>query len=222
MSMLTITAVLGLAVVDMLSPALIGVTLYLLLARPRRTGLLLGVYLATVASAYFLLGVVLMAGLGVVAPYIDDHTWTWVQGGVGAALFIGSFLIPAKRPDRRPVRPRSPSVQAMVLLGFGTWLFEFATALPYFGAIAVMTTASLTPAQWLPLLAAYVLIMVVPGILLYLAWLLLRTRMETRFGRWRRKLAENSRSTAGWVMGIVGVILVLNALPSEIVLGGGG
>lgn len=107
------------------------------------------------------------------------------------------------------------------MLGLGTWLFEFATALPYFGAIAIMTAADLPAVQWLPLLTAYVLIMVAPGILLHLAWLLLRDRMETRFERWQRKLRENSRSTVGWIMGIVGVVLLLNALPSEIVVGDG-
>lgn len=100
MSMLTITAVLGLAVVDMLSPALIGVTLYLLLARPRRTGLLLGVYLATVAAAYLLLGVVLMVGLGAVVP-VSTRTC-----GPGSRAGSASGCSSAASSSRR----RSPAV----------------------------------------------------------------------------------------------------------------
>ncbi|MGP6175603.1 hypothetical protein [Corynebacterium sp. A21] len=41
----------------------------------------------------------------------------------------------------------------MMLFGLGTWLFEFYTAVPYFGAIGVMASAGLVPTQWLPLLA---------------------------------------------------------------------
>ncbi|WP_223411210.1 GAP family protein [Occultella gossypii] len=216
--MVTVGAVLGLALLDMLSPALVAVTLYLLIARPRRAGLLLAVYLGTVAVAYFVLGVLLMLGLAALAPVSDPVVWRWVQGGIGLSLFIGSWFIPSRKTERSPVRARTSTVPAMVLLGLGTWLFEFYTAVPYFAAVGLMTSAGLEPATWLPLLGAYVIIMILPGVVLYLAWVILRERMQERLERWQRRIATGSRSAASWIVGIAGVLILLDALPDQITI----
>ncbi|MEU4835606.1 GAP family protein [Streptosporangium sp. NPDC023615] len=216
MSIETIGAVLGLALLDTLSPTVIGVTIYLLLARPRRVAALLGVYLGSVAVAYFALGVLLMLGLGAVMPIVDDTVWAWGQAVVGVALIVGSYFIPDGKPGRASAGGRSFGVGSMLLLGLGTWLFEFATAVPYFGAIGIMTAAGLTAAQWLPLLGVYVTIMVVPGILLFIAWAALGERMRERFERWEKKLSSGSRSTLRWIVGIAGVLILLDAAPDQI------
>lgn len=216
MSIVTAAAVLGLAVLDMLSPALVGVSMYVLLARPRRPGLLLTAYLGTVAVAYFVLGALLMLGLEAVLPVIDPAVWPWVQGGIGIALFIASWFLPARKAEAPRAPSRALTVRSMILWGLGTWLFEFSTAVPYFGAIGIMTAAGLAPAQWLILLGAYVLIMILPGIALFLTWLLLRDRIRDRLERWRSRLAAGSRSMAGWIVGIAGVLIFLDALPEEI------
>ncbi|MCK2216997.1 GAP family protein [Actinomadura sp. ATCC 31491] len=176
----------------------------------------LGVYLATVAAAYFALGVLLMLGLNAVVPLVDGTAWAWGQGVLGAALVVGSFFIPGGGSGRAVPRERSLTARSMLLLGLGTWLFEFATAVPYFGAVGVMTAAGLSPAQWLPLLAAYVTVMVLPGILLPAAWTLLGDRLRDRFGRWHDRLSAGSRTTLSWIVGIAGVVLLLDALPDQI------
>lgn len=254
MSVATIAAVFGLALLDTLSPAVIGVTLYLLLAAPRRVGLLLGAYLGSVAVAYFALGVLLMLGLGAVVPLVDDTVWAWGQAALGVALIVGSYFIPAKKhpekpeeaggvpaheagampaeaagtPTQRPVgepakeaepwrgkgpaqKPRSFTVPAMLLLGLGTWLFEFSTAVPYFGAIGIMTAADLPATRWLLLLAGYVTIMVIPGVLLFLAWVALGERMRDRFERWRTKVSSGSRTALSWMLWIAGLLILLQA-----------
>lgn len=213
MSLLTVGAILGLAVLDMLSPALIGVALYLILARPPRTGRLLATYLATVALSYFALGVVLFLGLGAIFANVSEDVLAWVQAGVGATLFIGSWFIPTE-PRRDPTASRRPlTARTMVLFGLGTWLFEFYTAVPFFGAIGLMLADDASLPQAVIVLAVYVLIMALPGIALYLAAKLLGNRMRGRFERWREKLASNSRSAISWIFGIVGVLLVFRALP---------
>ncbi|WP_440107049.1 GAP family protein [Streptosporangium sp. H16] len=216
MSIETIGAVLGLALLDTLSPTVIGVTLYLLLARPRRVGALLGVYLGSVAIAYFALGVLLMFGLGAVVPVVDDTVWAWGQAVLGVALIVGSYFIPDKKPGRASVQARSFTLGSMLLLGLGTWLFEFATAVPYFAAIGIMTAAHLTAAQWSPLLGVYVTVMVLPGILLLAAWAALGERTRERFERWRNSLSSGSRSTLRWIVGIAGVLILLDAAPDQI------
>ncbi|MFF3444978.1 GAP family protein [Streptosporangium sp. NPDC002721] len=218
MSIQTIGAVLGLALLDTLSPTVIGVTLYLLLAGPRRVGVLLGVYLGSVAIAYFALGVLLMLGLGAVVPVVDDTVWAWGQAALGVALFVGSYFIPDKDPERARVQARSFTVRAMLLLGLGTWLFEFATAVPYFAAIGVMTSAGLPAAQWSPLLGVYVTIMVLPGLVLLAAWAALGERTRDRFERWRATLSSGSRSTLRWIVAIAGVLILLDAAPDQIAI----
>ncbi|MEU8382757.1 GAP family protein [Streptosporangium sp. NPDC048865] len=216
MSIETIAAVLGLALLDTLSPTVVGVTLYLLLAGPPRVTALLGVYLGSVAIAYFALGVLLMLGLGAVVPVVDDTVWAWGQALLGVALVVGSYLIPDRDPGRAPVRAPSFTARSMLLLGLGTWLFEFATAVPYFGAIGVMTSAGLTAVQWSPLLGVYVIIMVIPGILLLVAWAALGERTRDRFERWRSALSSGSRATLRWIVGTAGVLILLDAAPDQI------
>ncbi|TMR93657.1 GAP family protein [Nonomuraea basaltis] len=218
LSIETIGAVLGLALLDTLSPTVIGIALYLLLARPHRVGALLGVYLGSVAIAYFALGVLLMLGLGAVVPIVDDTVWAWGQAVLGAALIAGSYFIPDKNPERASIRARSFTMRSMLLLGLGTWLFEFATAVPYFGAIGIMTSANPPAVQWSPLLAVYVTIMVIPGILLFVAWAALGERMRERFERWQNKLSSGSRTTLRWIVGIAGFLILLDAAPDQITI----
>lgn len=215
-------AVFGLALLDTLSPAVIGVTSYVLLADARRAGVSLGVYLGSVATAYFCLGVLLMLGFGALLPHIGDTVWTWVQAIFGAALIVGSYFIPDRDPERAAFGTRALTPRTMLLLGLTTFLIEFATALPYFGAIGIMTAARLPVVDWLPLLAGYVIVMVLPGIVLFAAWTALGERLRLRFERWRDRFSSGSRSTLRWIVGIAGALTLLGAAPDEITITFGG
>lgn len=224
-----ILPVAGLALLDTLSPATIGISIYLLLTAGPRTGRLLTGYLTTVAAFYFVLGVALMAGLGAVTDSLGDavnsRTAYLVQLGIGAALFIGCWFVPGRKKDDDgddggsgaggPAERRAGRAQtlpAMVGLGLTTGLLEAATALPYLAAIGLMTSADLSPAQWGPLLAGYTVVMVAPGILLYLVWRVAGERVRSRFERFRDWLRANSGETLAWIMGIAGVLLVRDAI----------
>lgn len=180
MSIEIIGTVLGLALLDTLSPSVIGVTLYVLLAGPRRTAALLGTYLGAVAAAYFALGALLMLGLGAVVPVIDGTALAWGEIVLGVTLLVASYRIP--RQGAAP-EARSFTVRAMLMLGLGTWLFEFATAVPYFAAIGIMTSAGLAAAQW----------------------------TRGRFRTWRAKPASGSRATLSWIVWIAGFLIVADA-----------
>ncbi|SNS51347.1 Sap, sulfolipid-1-addressing protein [Micrococcales bacterium KH10] len=174
---------------------------------------------STLAIAYFVLGVVLMLGVGAVLTEIDPTVRMWVQGGIGAAMFVGSWFIPAKKKEEHvSPRPRESTVRAMIMLGIGTWLFEFYTAVPYFAAIGIMTSAGLQPPEWLLLLSAYALVMILPAVVLLLAQALMRERMQGRLEHWQRKLETGSRTALSWIVGIAGALLFLDALPNEIII----
>lgn len=209
----------GLAVLDTLSPATLGVTVYLLLTEKARLASRLGIYLLTVAGFYFLVGVALMLGLdAVLARYADAldsllqaRAVSWTMLILGGSLFIASFYYPRRKSDTLP-RPASQRKRAMVALGITTGLLEVATALPYFAAIGLMTTSHLAMVQWLPLMAAYNLIMVMPSLLLYAAHRIAGRAMGRPLERLQRKLSSYAGSAASWVMCIAGLILVFFSL----------
>ncbi|SDT71683.1 GAP family protein [Jiangella sp. DSM 45060] len=220
-----ILPVYGLALLDTMSPATIGISIYLLLTAGARTPRLLFSYLATVTLFYFVLGTALMTGLGAVVDSLGDaansRTAYLIQAGVGAALFIGAWFVPTKTKDddgggpsgRRERRAgRAQTVPAAVGLGVTTGLLEGATALPYLAAIGIMTSNELSPAQWAPLLAGYNVIMVLPGVLLFVVWRVAGDRVRARLERFRDWLQANSAETLSWIMGIAGFLLARDAV----------
>ncbi|NDL59421.1 GAP family protein [Phytoactinopolyspora mesophila] len=210
--------VFGLAILDTMSPAVLGVSLFVLLSGRRRVAGPLLVFLATVALFYFAVGVGLMFGLDAVLENIGDVTESraamWVQAGVGAAL-LGYALLPRRyRSRRRRVRsePKEIRIPVMVGLGLGAGLLEVGMVLPYMAAIGIMTAADLSIAQWVPLVAGYNVIMVTPPLIIYFAHRLAGDRVAPRMRRWRERLRDESGETLAWIAGILGALLLLNAL----------
>ncbi|MFE3456070.1 GAP family protein [Nocardiopsis aegyptia] len=206
----------GLALLDTLSPATIGVTLYVLLTGARSVARPLLAYLGTVAAFYFVLGCALMLGLGALLSSLgglaNGPVAGWGMVVLGGGLLVYSFVMPARTRERR--RPESLRTGAMVALGLATGLLEAGTALPYLGAIGIMSAAGLTPAAWVPMVAAYNLVMVLPPILLHLGYRALGERLRPRLERWRTRVESGSREAMGWVIGVAGVLLLLNGLAS--------
>ncbi|WP_232697718.1 GAP family protein [Brevibacillus daliensis] len=205
----------GLALLDMLSPAILGVTVYLLLTDKERLTKRLLVYLLTVAGFYFAVGVSLMLGLGFLFEIISDifqnRIVSWTVFIIGAILFIASFYVPTKKNPELPV-PKSTSIFSMVALGFTTSLIEVGTAFPYFAAIGIMTTSNLSWMEWSFILAGYNFIMVLPSLVLYIFYLLFGRWMQNPLKKLRTKIATSTGSALSWIMCIVGLILIFNSL----------
>lgn len=207
-------SVAGLALLDMLSPAVIATTLYVLLSGARSTARPLLAYLATVAAFYFALGCALVLGLGLVleplSGLVSSRPAGWAMAALGALMLIWALFAPTRAaPRRTPPTLRTP---AMIALGLATGVLEAGTALPYFGAIALMTTAQLPAAAWLPILAAYNLAMVLPAIVLHLLHRTLGQRLRPRLEHWRAKAESGSREAAAWIVGIAGFLLLRHGL----------
>lgn len=204
----------GLALLDTLSPTTLGVSLFVLLSGVHRPARPLFAYLGTVAMFYFALGCALMFGLGAalgrLSHLADSPAVGWGMLVLGLTLFAYSWIMPTKKST--PRRPASLRTTTMIGLGLATGLLEAGTALPYLGAIGVMGTAGLAMTTWMPMLAAYNLVMVLPPVLLYLGHRIFGRRLRPRLERWREKVESGSREALAWIIGIVGVILVLNGL----------
>ncbi|WP_017586424.1 GAP family protein [Nocardiopsis ganjiahuensis] len=204
----------GLAILDTLSPATLGVTLFVLLSGARSIARPLFTYLGTVAVFYFALGCALMLGLQTalnrLSHLADSPAAGWVVLVLGAGLFAYSWVMPTSK--RAPRRPASLRTATMVGLGLATGLLEAGTALPYFGAIGIMGASGLAAHTWIPVLAAYNLVMVLPPVLLYLAHRVFGERLRPRLDRWREKIDAGSREAMAWIIGIVGFLLLVNGL----------
>ncbi|PEJ23524.1 hypothetical protein CN677_29990 [Bacillus pseudomycoides] len=205
----------GLALLDTLSPATLGVTVYLLLTDKERLTKRLLVYLLTIAGFYFAVGVSLMLGLDflleIISGVFQNRIVSWTFFIIGVILFIASFYVPTKKSSDLPA-PKSKSILSMVALGFTTSLIEVGTAFPYFAAIGIMTTSNLSWVEWSSILAGYNFIMVLPSLVLFLFYLLFGRWMQTSLEKLRVKIANNTGSALSWSMCIVGLILIFNSL----------
>ena len=93
-------------------------------------------------------------------------------------------------------------------------VLEVATMLPYLAAIGLLTASApalgLGPVQSTGLLAGYCVVMVLPAVVLLLGRKVLRTTVTPVLERIDGWFAKHGQSTVAWIVGIVGVVLMLN------------
>ena len=89
---------------------------------------------------------------------------------------------------------------------------ELPTAVPYFGAVALLTTADLPVTQWLPLLVLYNAIFVLPPVLLLVGHVVCGTRLDARYDGLRERLQAGARETMLWIFGLVGGGLLFSSV----------
>ena len=205
----------GLALLDTLSPAIIGVTLYLLLTDSQNVTARLFALVFTVFILYFSLGLAMMLGLTYImdtfSSLFQNKLFSWIVFVIGMILFVASFFITTNKKSAIPI-PRTHSIASMVMIGLLTFLIEASTALPYFAAIGLFITNDMPMIQWLPLLAAYNMMMILPAIILFLGNKLFKKWVTPILVNLHNKLSSSSSSVLSWVMCIVGLILIVNTL----------
>ncbi|GAA4693690.1 GAP family protein [Kocuria gwangalliensis] len=88
---------------------------------------------------------------------------------------------------------------------------EVATMVPYLAGIGIISATSPSLAVSLIMLAGYCLVMIAPALLLTLGRLVARNALERPLSALDRWLSKNAQSTTSWIIGIVGVLLAINA-----------
>ncbi|MFJ4231236.1 GAP family protein [Cellulosimicrobium cellulans] len=108
------------------------------------------------------------------------------------------------------VRTR-PSVLPLMGLALGAVAIEVGTMLPYLAAIGLLTTSGVGWPATGGILAAYCVVMVAPALLLLLGRLVAARAVDPLLRRLDAWLTKNATDMTGWVLGILGVLLALNA-----------
>ena len=231
---MTLPALLGLAALALADSTSIGtliIPLWLLL-RPRwRSGLIL-VYLATITVFYLLVGLLLMAGVLTALPALiaalEHPAAHWTQFVLGVGLFALSFWIDPKAAARRAAKagraaestPRwqqrldraAATPTGMMTLALSAGLLEVATMLPYLAAIAIIASFGLSALGSAVTLAGYTLLMALPALVLMVARRTAGQRANRGLDRLGDWLARHTGSSISWIVGIIGVLLVWDAV----------
>lgn len=222
-----------LALVDSTSFGTLLIPLWMMLAPRVRAGRLL-LYLAVVAGFYLVLGLVLLAGVDVALDLFDGVTRTpGVLTGqllVGVGLVVLSYVVdPAydRTGRRRPEAERGPSpralrwqsrltrpevsVRAVVAIALTATALEVATMLPYLAAIGLVGTSGRPVPTQVVLVVAYVVVMILPALLLLGVRIAARRLVEPLLERVSGWMTRRAGSAVAWVIGIVGVLVALDA-----------
>lgn len=230
---LTLGGLVVLALIDSTSAGTLGIPVWMLAQSRIRMRPVLG-YLGTIALFYWALGVALLLGIealaGVVGRLGENPVVLWGQLVVGVGLLAASFLFDdkpaARRRARREARGGGPTrverlkaavvgeqatTRAVVLLALVAGVIEAASMLPYLAAMGLLTGSGLALGPQLLVLVGYVVVMVAPALLLLGLRVGLARTVEPLLGRINAWFAQRSDSMIGWVLGIVGVLLALDA-----------
>ena len=206
--------VFALALVDSINPSAIVVTLYLLSGG--RVPAQIVVYVAAIFLTYLTLGAMMMSGIDALLPSLETvdsgRLGLIVQGLIGLALLLYAIRAPATAKAAPRVEPSANSYAALALLGVTVTTMELPTAVPYFGAIALLTTADLPIARWLPLLVLYNAIFVLPPVLLLVGHIIFGGRLDARYADLREQLQAGARETMLWIFGLVGGGLLVSSV----------
>lgn len=231
-----------LALVDSTSVGTLVIPIWLLLASRRPPVGRVLLYLGVVAVLYFALGVAVLLGAGFVIERAGgalESTMAYVlQAAVGVGLVVLSFVVEPTTAGRRrraerdraqaEARGEDPAARggrlarwrervtdspsALVGVAVAAVGMEVATMLPYLGAIGLLTAHVPDVLSRVGMLAAYCGVMVLPA----LALLGLRRVASSWIEGPLRRVeawAERSGSTAmGWILGVLGVVLAMQAI----------
>ncbi len=227
---MTVTLAASLAVLALIDSTSFGtllIPIWLLLAPGRPPVRRVLVFLGTVGTFYFGVGLALLAGAGLVVERaggaLESPIAYRVQLVIGVGLFVWSFWL--GRSDRakgggRVSRWRARltgsqgdgGLTALVGLALTAALLEVATMLPYLGATALISGSDLSPLQRGATLAAYCVVMLLPALVLLVLRVVARRLVEpllTRVGDW---MERSGGETTAWVVGIVGFLVARDAV----------
>ncbi|WP_127145697.1 GAP family protein [Pelagibacterium montanilacus] len=162
-------ALLGLAALDSTSIGTLYIPIWLMARGVATRGVLF--YLACVAACYFAVGLAVLAGaeslVDVLGGAIASRAASWAMVGAGMLLMAFGFCVRQRRKAAWRERAGGPGgARGLAALAVTTVTLEFATMLPYLGAIALIGAADMGNSARTATMAVYSLAMVAPALVL--------------------------------------------------------
>lgn len=241
MTLTAMGALAGMALVDSTSIGTLGVPVGMLAQRRVRAWTVL-LYLLALALFYWVLGLALLRGIGAVgallggdgalAAALSGPAATIGQVALGGVLLALSFVAWPSGKERQEARRRrraergpgpvgramarvsggEAGAPAVVGLAMVAGVMEAATMVPYLAAIGLIAAAPLGTGAEAVVLAGYVGVMMLPALALLTGRLAAARAVEPVLERISAWLTRSGDATLGWVLGIVGVLLMVNGL----------
>ncbi|MUK01370.1 GAP family protein [Vibrio cholerae] len=224
-----------LALIDSTSFGTLLIPIWLMLAPGRIRLARILVFLLTIGAFYVAVGLAVLFGAeAAIRQYGDlfaSRPAHVVFFGVGAALLAWSLVL-ERQAKRQKVTGSAPgrlaafreravgsetgggAFPALVGLALLAGLVEVASMLPYLGAIGAITASDIPwPVSGL-VLAAYCAVMVLPAVVLLLLRITAARRVDPLLQRIDRWMTRNSTNSLSWVVGIVGVVVMVHTGPA--------
>jgi len=173
----------GLALLDSLNPATILAVTLVLLAAPRRAGLLAATTVLGAALTVFTVGALLFLSAGAAAGTVDGVLVALrflAFGAAGLALVVAGLHRLRDRPRRGITLPAWFGPWTAVPFGVAVTAADLPNAFPYFVAIERMVTAEVSAGPGLAVVAAYAVVYCVPCLVLLGVGLIARERTRER------------------------------------------
>jgi len=231
MTLALLATLVVLALIDSTSFGTLVIPLWLLATPGRiRPGRVL-VFLSTVVVFYFAVGLAILWGAGWAFDTIVDV----VRSAVGSALLLAAgigLVVWSYALEKRAKRQKAEGVVvsgrihgwrervvggtgggagALVGLALTATTIELGSMLPYLGAIGSITASGIDWPLSALVLAGYCVLMVLPALVLLAARIVAAGRIEPALGRLEAWLTRNAAETLSWIVGILGVLLIVNA-----------
>lgn len=229
-------ALVVLALVDSTSMGTLVIPLLLLLVgggSALRTAASTAWYLLVIGAFYLALGIALLAGL---LPLVEraGHLLASPQvqllGALaGAGLVVWSFRADPKAVAKRggdpeasarrwSARARRAASSPRLLLGLAllAGVLEAASMLPYLAAMGILSSMGVGLGVGALHLLGYCTLMILPGLLLCAVRALLGARADALLDRLHARAMRYATGAFSWVIGILGVLLLLRTAPTAI------
>lgn len=176
----------GLALLDSLNPATIIAVVLILIAAPRRPGLVAGAAVLGAALTVFGVGAALFLTAGAAAGAVDGIVVALrfvAFGAAGIALIIAGVRRLRERERRAIALPAWFSPWTALPFGAVLTAADLPNAFPYFIAIERLVAAEVPPGAGLAVIAGYTIVYCLPCLVLLAIGLLARDRVRARLER---------------------------------------
>lgn len=192
-------------------------------------------YLAVIGLFYLLLGIALLAGL---LPLLESFGYLLsspavmlVLAVVGVLLVVWSFRLDPKSVRRRGGDPEASARRwtdrarrasgrpgLLIALALLAGVIEAASMIPYLAAMGIIADMGIGLGGGALVLVGYCAVMILPGAVLCGVRAALGGRADAFLDRAHDWAVKNATSAFSWVVGIIGVILLLNTIGPALTL----